>query len=98
MKTYVVTLHYNRLSETVLMMGHKLCSDEEIWLIIPKLPLLPLLIWSTDIKLHSMVYISLVCVFFFCIKRINFSDLSLLCACYSMCLWGGWGKGGLYLF
>ena len=30
------------------MMGHKIRSDEEIWLIIPKLSLLPLLIWSTD--------------------------------------------------
>ena len=29
------------------MMGHKICLNGEIWLIIPKLSLLPLLIWST---------------------------------------------------
>ena len=29
------------------MVGHKICSNGEIWLIIPKLSLLPLLIWST---------------------------------------------------
>ena len=34
------------LIETVLMMGHKICFYEEIWVIIPKLSLL-LLIWST---------------------------------------------------
>ena len=46
-KTYVVTPHKKRLGETVLMMGHKIGFYGEIWLIIPKLPLLPLLIWST---------------------------------------------------
>ena len=30
------------------MMGHKTCFHGEIWLIIPKLSLLPLLIWSSD--------------------------------------------------
>ena len=29
------------------MMGHKICFYGEIWIIIPKLSLLPLLIWST---------------------------------------------------
>ena len=29
------------------MMGHKICFYGKIWLIIPKLSLLPLLIWST---------------------------------------------------
>ena len=29
------------------MQGHKICFYGEIWLIIPKLSLLPLLIWST---------------------------------------------------
>ena len=48
MKTYVVTPHQNRLDETVLMMGHKICFYGELWLLIPKLSLLPLLIWSTD--------------------------------------------------
>ena len=47
MKTYVVTPHSNRLDETVLIMGHKICFHEEIWLIISKLSLLLLLIWST---------------------------------------------------
>ena len=31
----------------VLMMGYKICFNREIWIIIPKLSLLPLLIWST---------------------------------------------------
>ena len=31
------------------MMGHKICFYGEIWLIIPKLSLLPLLMWSTAI-------------------------------------------------
>ena len=47
MKTYVVTPHLNRLNETVLMMGHKIGFYGEMWLIIPKLSLLPSL-WSTD--------------------------------------------------
>ena len=37
----------DRLGETVLMMGHKNCFQEEMWLIIPKLSLLPFLIWTT---------------------------------------------------
>ena len=36
------------LSQTVLMMGHKNVFYGEIWLLIPKLSLLPLLIWSTE--------------------------------------------------
>ena len=43
-----MTPHQNRLDETVLMMGHKICFYEEIWIIIPKLSLLLLLIWSPD--------------------------------------------------
>ena len=43
---YVVTPHQNRL-KTVLMMSHKICFCREIWLIIPKLSLLPHFIWST---------------------------------------------------
>ena len=31
------------------MMGHKICFYVEIWLIISKLSLLPLHIWSTDV-------------------------------------------------
>ena len=31
------------------MMDHKISSDGEMWLIIPKLSLLPLLIWTTAI-------------------------------------------------
>ena len=50
MKTYVVTPHKNRFSETVLMMGHKICFYGEKWLIIPKFSLLPLLNWNTDCK------------------------------------------------
>ena len=37
------------LNETVLMMGHKICFYGEIWPIILKLSMLPLLIWSTDL-------------------------------------------------
>ena len=49
MKTYVVTSHYNRLDETVLMMSHKICFNGKIsqLTIITILSLLPLLIWST---------------------------------------------------
>ena len=32
---YVVTPHYNRLAETVLMKGHNICFYGEIWEIIP---------------------------------------------------------------
>ena len=49
-----MTPHLNRLDETVLMRGHKICFYGEIWLIIPKLSLLPLLIWSTDGSLVSI--------------------------------------------
>ena len=31
------------------MMGHKICVNGEIWIIIPKLSLLLLLIWSTAV-------------------------------------------------
>ena len=37
------------------MMGHKICFDGEIWLIIPKLSLLLLLIWSTVIKIIIVI-------------------------------------------
>ena len=33
------------------MMGHKICLYVEIWLIIPRLSLLPLLTWSIDYHL-----------------------------------------------
>ena len=35
------------------MMGHKICFYGEIALLIPKLSLLPLLIWSTDLFMKS---------------------------------------------
>ena len=53
MKTYVVTPHSNRLGETVLMMGHNMCFTGEIWKIIPKLSLLPLLNWSKQCRLSA---------------------------------------------
>ena len=34
------------------MRGHKICFHGEIWIIIPKLSLLPLPIWSTDWIVH----------------------------------------------
>ena len=34
-KTQVVTPHQNCLGETVLMKGHSICFDGEIWKIIP---------------------------------------------------------------
>ena len=43
-----MTPHLNRLDETVLTMGHKICFYGIIWIIISKLSLLPLLIWSTE--------------------------------------------------
>ena len=42
-----MTPHLNRLNETVLMMGHKICFYGEICIIIFKSSLLPFLIWST---------------------------------------------------
>ena len=42
--------------ETVLMMGHKICFYEEIWIIIPKLSHLPLLIWSSDLVVLHYFY------------------------------------------
>ena len=38
------------------MMGHKVCFYGEIWQIIPKLSLLPLLIWSTVQDIGSCLY------------------------------------------
>ena len=35
--------------KTVLKMGHKICFNRKIWIIIHKLSLLPLHIWSTDL-------------------------------------------------
>ena len=46
MKTYVVAPQ-NRLNETVLMRVTKYVFAVKIWIIIPKLSLLSLLIWST---------------------------------------------------
>ena len=51
LKTYVVTPQQNRLNKMVLMMGHNICFDEEIQIIIPKLSLLTL-IWSTGEHNH----------------------------------------------
>ena len=42
-----MTPHQNRLSETVLMRGQNVHFKGVLWKIIPKLSLLPLLIWST---------------------------------------------------
>ena len=35
------------------MMGYKICFNGEIWIIIPKLFLFPLLIWSTEILVQN---------------------------------------------
>ena len=35
------------------MMGHKICFSEEIWIIIPKLSLLLLLIWSPALIVYK---------------------------------------------
>ena len=43
MKTYVVTHHQNRLDETVLMMGHKICFNGEIRIIFLNYPCYPFL-------------------------------------------------------
>ena len=50
---HVVNPHLNRLSETVLMRGHNLRFYGEIWKIIPKISLLPLLIWSSELDLSN---------------------------------------------
>ena len=41
---------------TVLMMGHKIYFHVEIRIIIPKLSLFPLLIWSNDYSIHSTIH------------------------------------------
>ena len=41
------------------MMGHMICFYGEIWLIIPKLSLLPLLIWCTARPFCGMVLASM---------------------------------------
>ena len=41
------------------MMGHKICFYGEIWLIIPKLSLLPLLIWSNGNSFCDFLFASL---------------------------------------
>ena len=41
------------------MMGHNICFCRELWLIIPKLSLLPFLIWSTE---GSVLHISPCCL------------------------------------
>ena len=42
MKTYVVTHHQKGLDETILIMGHKICFNGEIWKIW-KIPVMPFL-------------------------------------------------------
>ena len=49
-RNHFVTPHQNRLDETVLMMGLKICFNGKIWRIIPKLSQIPILIWSTGQK------------------------------------------------
>ena len=39
------------------MMGHKICFNGKIWKIIPKLSLLPLLIWSTGKEQYWLLLI-----------------------------------------
>ena len=46
---------FNVSHKTVLMMGHKICFNGELWIIIRKLSLVPLLIWSTDIHQSVLV-------------------------------------------
>ena len=49
------------------MIGHKICFYGEMWLIIPKLSLLPLLIWSTEARelkrAGEFIRIKMVCSF-----------------------------------
>ena len=47
LKTNIVTLHLNSLDQMVLIVGHNIHFKVVLWKIIPKLSLLPLLIWST---------------------------------------------------
>ena len=53
-KIFILFLNENiccdpSLEPSQLMMGHKICFYGEIWLIIPKLSLLSLPIWSTEL-------------------------------------------------
>ena len=55
------------------MMGHKICFNTEMWLIIPKLALLPLLIWSAEnycINLGGCCSCSISRMLKFCIKML----------------------------
>ena len=40
------------------MMGHKICVNEIRWVVIPKLSLLPLLVWSTVIESDVSYFIT----------------------------------------
>ena len=55
-KSYIVTPHWNRLTETVLVRGHNICLNGKIRIIIHKLSfLIILLVWSS---VPSFVFIS----------------------------------------
>ena len=61
---YVVTPHLNRLCKTILVMGRDMSFKGVIWKIIPKLSLLPILIWRIAVlvsggktKIDAMSYL-----------------------------------------
>ena len=61
---YVVIPHLNRLGKTILVMGRDMSFKGVIWKIIPKLSLLPILIWRIAVlvsggktKIDAMSYL-----------------------------------------
>ena len=61
---YVVTPRLNRLGKTILVMGRDMSFKGVIWKIIPKLSLLPILIWRIAVlvsggktKIDAMSYL-----------------------------------------
>ena len=61
---YVVTPHLNRLGKTILVIGLDMSFKGVIWKIMPKLSLLPILIWRIAVlvsggktKIDAMSYL-----------------------------------------
>ena len=68
-----MTPHYNRLYETVLMMGNNICFKEVMWKIIPKYPFYPFLSGAPEVQqlleilghLKAYEYTAMFCCHFF---------------------------------
>ena len=91
MKTYVVTSPQNRLSKTVLMMGHNICFKEVMWTIILKLSIFGLpglrpgraIVLPLALALASALAKSLTSKFFYLMGKVLSGKLS--CPCDRSC-------------